>query len=378
MGGAGGGSSVSWFIESWHPFAGHAFAVHRNPIPPGGPEAWSHADLTFMVMPPDFSPVPCPSEATAMLATRGPFQHQFLQSNGDQFAFDALAQLIELVRRVYLAGGMGQPPQLDLPPPPPPPKTPLTSNWTQVAAALDQRDRSATLAVHLAPAGRPDRSTIDLLAHAIEASIQAHDHELLELTLSTLSSLANWRRAGTGATVEDERSWAVLVAEMNPWGSWREAADRIAASLSSPPHSVPGAGPVCWPFGAVDGVADALFGGLLWKIPAPAPAANSLAARARATFLGDHLSLAMADPRYRQDLSWTVHALPLFACALALAAARSRDFRSGQIEKGFLSVRRAAASWLAEHLPSATLPVPGAEQVIDQIIDKRSSSGGTP
>src|SRR5215471_8732491 len=105
MGEAGGGNSMTWFIEAWCPLDGHAFAAWREITAAGG----SGAEEVYALYPPDFTPVTCTSEASALWATRGPYQHQFFRDDGSEYSFDSLDLLIELVRRVYVAGGVGPP-----------------------------------------------------------------------------------------------------------------------------------------------------------------------------------------------------------------------------------------------------------------------------
>jgi hypothetical protein len=367
---------MSWFIESWAPLSGHVFAVHRNYTIDGArnERLWLDADEIYVVSPPDFSPLPCATEATTLWATRGPFQHKFLQPDGSEYSFDSLADLVELVRRVYLAGGVNPPPILDFPPPPLP-DLPLSAPWQDLLDALDDRDASAIDPSNPRRLRPAQPAQIARAAQLIEAIMDAHRDPIRHLSIWSLRALVG-AAASLDVTKGEEQAWALIVAEMNAWSSWQEASTELASACAGP-HPAHGQQPPCWPFGTSGLLEDVLLNGLLWSVPAPW-AASGRPGAGRLGFLGDHLSLAMADTRYRQELTSPARALPLFVCALAIAAPHSWDFRSGALARGVASVRQRAARWLAEHLPSALVKLPGAERAIDQVLDHRAAAKAIP
>jgi hypothetical protein len=92
-----------WFIDSWAVLDGLAFASKR--------EADSiKADATVFLSVPDLEPVPVGRISTALRAQRGNFQDGFRDDLGNEFGFDNLDQVRELVRRAYLGGGLGPTP----------------------------------------------------------------------------------------------------------------------------------------------------------------------------------------------------------------------------------------------------------------------------
>lgn len=375
---------MSWFIESWRPLAGYAFAVHRNYTYDSlvkeerDERSWLDADEIYAVAPPDFSPLACASEATALWATRGPFQHKFLQPDGLEYRFDSLDQLIELVRRVYVAAGVNPPLDLDIRRPPLPEVPLFSEEWRRLRDALDERD---TAAIESASPDAPHlahRSILDTAARLMSDSMDACSAAIRDLSLTSLTALVESRAAGADVSTAETQAWAVLVAEMNAWGEWHEAANEIERALRSSQRLRPRMSPPCWPFGAAARLDDAVFNGVLSRVPGPRVRLYELPKTLKLDFLGDHLALAMADPRYWRALSSPQEALPLFICALTIAATTSWDFRGGNSGDEVKSVRKRAAYWLVERLPNGRMPVPGAELVIDQILDHRSGARVVP
>ena len=95
---------MAWFIDSWAVLDGLAFASERgsNPI---------EAETTVFLTVPDLEPVPVGRISTALRAQRASFQDGFRDDTGEEFAFESLDQIREVVRRAYLGGGLGPTPQ---------------------------------------------------------------------------------------------------------------------------------------------------------------------------------------------------------------------------------------------------------------------------
>jgi len=92
----------AWFIDAWAVHDGRVFASRR---PPGS----IVADATVFMSVPDLEAVPVGRISTALRATRSGFQ-EGLRTNDDNRAeipFDNLRQIRDLVRRAYLAAGLG-------------------------------------------------------------------------------------------------------------------------------------------------------------------------------------------------------------------------------------------------------------------------------
>jgi hypothetical protein len=102
-----------WYIDSWAVLDGLAFASKR--------EADSiDAAATVFLSVPDLEPVPVGRISTALRAQRGNFQDGFRDGSGNEYGFDNLAQVRDLVRRAYLGGGLGPTPAPLEPRPPDP------------------------------------------------------------------------------------------------------------------------------------------------------------------------------------------------------------------------------------------------------------------
>lgn len=89
-----------WRLDAWAVRDGAAFASRRN-------SDSLDAENTVFIAVPDLEPVPVGRLSTALSATRRNFQDGFRDTEGNEIAFDNLDQVVELVRRGFLAGGLG-------------------------------------------------------------------------------------------------------------------------------------------------------------------------------------------------------------------------------------------------------------------------------
>lgn len=93
-------SSRAWFVDAWAVRDGTAFASHRSPES-------IEADNTVFLSVPSLQPTPVGRITTALGATRRCFQDRLHDENREEVAFESLTQVRELVRRGYLASGLG-------------------------------------------------------------------------------------------------------------------------------------------------------------------------------------------------------------------------------------------------------------------------------
>jgi len=92
----------AWFIDAWAVHDGKVFASRRPP------ESIA-ADATVFMSVPDLEAIPVGRISTALRATRGGFQEGLRTNDSDlaEIPFNDLRQVRDLVRRAYLAAGLG-------------------------------------------------------------------------------------------------------------------------------------------------------------------------------------------------------------------------------------------------------------------------------
>jgi len=91
---------LAWYLDAWAVRDGVAFASMRPTNSVG-------ARNTVFLSVPDLQPTPVGRITTALGATRRGFQAGLRDDAGEEVAFGSLAQVREMVRRGYLAGGLG-------------------------------------------------------------------------------------------------------------------------------------------------------------------------------------------------------------------------------------------------------------------------------
>lgn len=89
-----------WHFDSWAVLDGQAFVSNRSADS-------INAKATVFLSVPDLEPVPIGRISTALRAQRACFQDGFRNTDtGEEFAFDNLEQVREVIRRAYLGGGL--------------------------------------------------------------------------------------------------------------------------------------------------------------------------------------------------------------------------------------------------------------------------------
>ncbi|MEU2200316.1 hypothetical protein [Isoptericola sp. NPDC019482] len=92
--------SLPWHLDAWAVEDGRAFASRR------APESISSRSEVFLAVP-DLEPVPVGGLATALRATRSGFQDGLRDDEGVEISFDTFEEVRDVVRRGFLAGGLG-------------------------------------------------------------------------------------------------------------------------------------------------------------------------------------------------------------------------------------------------------------------------------
>lgn len=95
---------MSWRIDAWAVRDGVAFASDREEL--ADIERLEARNTVFLSVP-DLEPVPVGRISTALRATRGNFQAGFYDGEGNEIVLPTLEDVQALVRRAYLASGIG-------------------------------------------------------------------------------------------------------------------------------------------------------------------------------------------------------------------------------------------------------------------------------
>lgn len=96
------GVTNQWFVDAWAVRDGLAFASYR------GRDDIRGAERSVFIAVPNLDAIPVGRASTALWATRANFQDGFVsRETGDEIGFGTLEEVKELVRRGYLAGGIG-------------------------------------------------------------------------------------------------------------------------------------------------------------------------------------------------------------------------------------------------------------------------------
>jgi hypothetical protein len=107
---------MDWYIDAWAVRDGMAFTSQRR----SGDLQGAQRTIFFAV--PNLEAIPIGRVSTGLWATRANFQDGFHDANGEEIGFEDLDSVKELVRRAYLAGGVGPGPGAALAPQQPAPR----------------------------------------------------------------------------------------------------------------------------------------------------------------------------------------------------------------------------------------------------------------
>ena len=94
------GATASWHVDAWAIEDGRAFASYREPDA-------TEAERTVFLEAPFFRADSVAHPAIARRAARSGFQDRLLDDDGREIGFETIEQIQDLVRRGYLAGGLG-------------------------------------------------------------------------------------------------------------------------------------------------------------------------------------------------------------------------------------------------------------------------------
>jgi hypothetical protein len=345
-----------WFIDAWAVHDGRVFASRRRP------EKIS-ADATVFMSVPDLEPVPVGRISTALRATRSGFQ-EGLRTNDSELAeipFENLRQVRDLVRRAFLAAGLGPGSPAGLAGPVPRPD--LGSGPGSAFLAEEPFGPFEPMApADLVEAGPP--SDLDRALHAVAtATVLEWDLYLETQDPDEIRGLVGWLRALTAAGMlppsEDDVAGSPFPRSlMDVAGQF--GADNLQATLQLiDDRWLPGS-----PFEAAERISGYWSRGHLAIVPLPA--APRWPDRVRR--LADMSLLPLIDRRF-----WTVGPVTsLDVAPLVLTHSIRQPARSGRLRgepspaDAAFDRARASMAWFRD--TGLRLP-PAAEAVLAGFID---------
>jgi len=310
---------------------------------------------------PDLKPIPVGRISTALRAQRASFQDGFRDAAGNEIAFETLDQVREVIRRAYLAGGLGPAPVAVEPRP----IDPLLHEPERPPAGPRPREGGLFLDEQL------DRLGSDRLVSVDYSALQhlASRRDLLE-ALHREETTAHFyqylREFGAATLLEflrvrwdhfyrpDERQtlahWIRLLIATGLWDSPVQYRDFLAyADLPNPAHDL--LADLAFAFTAEPSVA---LKGLLFRMPCPLRQHWDRHIHT----LGHKLLLALVDRDYFAMNPDLPEFIPALLCSLvitvtpALAVTAVPAFQSGDRHR----LLGRALWWLAREMPNVILP----------------------
>jgi hypothetical protein len=306
-----------WYIETWSPQDGIAFAQKCESSERENPS------LTVALGPPAWQPFEV-SAASARRAERGPCQVHLLDENGGEIAFKTLAELVAVVRQAYIGAGGGPGEEELVPAPLSPDDDPdlqgeldaLSKKWDSLRAKF---------------MGPDDKAAADNFATEVEREagpILKRLFERFAIRYHALLSPGQRMR-------QDDLDFDRAVARMGYFGFPRMFGD--------------------------DSQVVRMLHDLLFRMPPPL-AFNLGARSARRLSLGDCLTYAMSSRHHIAQLSAANFAVLLFAACAVVAGTGIHDERGGAARTWSSQIRIEAARWLYREQPRVdpTTPAGGA------------------
>jgi len=352
----------AWFIDAWAVHDGRVFASRR---PPGS----IIADATVFMSVPDLEAVPVGRISTALRATRSGFQ-EGLRTNDDDRAeipFDNLRQIRDLVRRAYLAAGLGpgSPGALASPLPRPDEDTGPGRSFIEAEPSGPEGPWTPVYHLDAEPPLHLDRA-VDTVARA---TILEWDRRLASLHPEQASLDPDEIRALVGWLGALSRSGILLPAagdyEGDPFlHSLMNLARRYDADyLRKALHLIHDAWEPGLPFVIGDRISGYWSRGYLAAVPLPAAPGW----RDQVRRLADMVLLPLADRRF-----WSAKVTSLDIAPLVLFHAIQQPARSGRLQgersAAQVAYGRALASMTWFMSQENELP-PAAEDVLAEFID---------
>lgn len=374
-----------WYFDSWAVKDGLAFASERTA------EQITSASTVFLSVP-DLEPVPIGRISTALRATRSNFQDGFRNQEGDEVGFDNLDQVREVIRRAYLASGLGPvgvaevPPPEDpflrdyevVPPVPTPPPYPGGDYYEHRLHEIPRTPWNDTDFSYL----RDPKTRLTLLHEIHQQGGANYLHPYIQ-AFGEATVIECARRFAWRLNQPEERGlfqqWANLLIGVGLWDSFEDFAAFVSRTglsdvltfLLSDWHF-----PWTWRYGGLwrERREDPGAGRLLFKIPSPLRSSWSTGIRV----LSDKLLLALTDRDYFAVNHEMPEFIPALFCSMVIVASTSSW--SGNHQMVHLERHRfigRALRWLSHELPAIELP-PAVEMELSKYAWRQIGEGTEP
>jgi hypothetical protein len=343
--------SRSWFIDAWAVRDGVAFASRRfdNSV---------DATNTIFMSVPALEPIPVGRITTALGATRGCFQAGLFGTDGHEIAFDDLNQIRELIRRGYLASGIG-PGGAAAPAPVGPLPEPGGIGGAYYETAIS-RDVELAGSRWLDEGGEAATS----LASAFSVSHQLHRVGQLVKAFAE-ATIVEWERAvesGLATDSPDGRrdryramgglyDWYATLASRGVWNNVPEMARFIDI------NQLPFGHHIYYRFAEFDfifGMPRRTYSDHELLTMAPCPLRSNWDHRIRR--LSDKVFLALSDASYFESNPHVAELAPALLASLVSVRAMTNVVLGVEAGIEFDDRLRDSLAWLSRELPSVELP----------------------
>jgi hypothetical protein len=352
------GLTRQWYIEAWSVRDGMVFASYR----PHGDRA--NAVRTVFIGVPGLQAIPLGRVSPALWATRLNFQDG-LYADGEEIGFADLDHVRELVRRGYLAGGIGPGPGGAGGPggaPPDQPTEPTPDLGALLDAELDNLSGSRVNIPASQGIGDPGERS-----HLFEMLVNPHEAEVVyaHLRVFAAATIAAWHNeiqalGGNKDEAAELAQWIqLLIGNARVWQSQNEFEAQL--ELFSGPR-FPELAHYYFPFlywGWATALGERPADDFLFHVPC----VRRLSWDLRIRRLSDKLLLAVSTYHYFDQNPQLPELIPALLAALTVVsiAAGPRIFASEQAGRDRLEQ---AFAWLSAQMPQLALP-PSAERALE-------------
>lgn len=347
-----------WHIDAWSVRDGLAFTSYRRP------GDLRNAERTAFIAVPTLEPIPVGRVSAALWATRANFQDGLFNADGEEIGFGSLAEVKELVRRGYLAGGIGPGPGgAEERPPGSPTKEGPDAAAGALETRLNQADEGLEPKWFVGSKGIGDLQQREyvfgsLVDPNVVGSVFAYLRLFGEAAIATWAAVINGGQRDD-ATISDFKRWVHALHASSIWNSVEELASIVAREglwhiVAGDFVGVPG-----WGF-AGSLAAGATDEDVIFRMPCPLrPGWNQHIRR-----LSDKLLLATSTRDYFDvNPQWPELIPSVFAATMVVAQAKALFFNP------YPEARRerlkAALDWLSMQMPQLSLPAAAEAALTD-------------